>query len=96
MFAYSALFRPFAGSCWLSAVLLLSACSEAPATATETVRPVKTMVVTLGTGSEKLVQTVFCCKDYTYSSTYVCLLRFIPSFCWQLLVVCRVVAQRLL
>lgn len=57
MFAYSALFRPFAGSCWLSAVLLLSACSEAPATATETVRPVKTMVVTLGTGSEKLVQT---------------------------------------
>ncbi len=57
MTVFPRLSRLLATSCGLFAISLLSACSEAPVAPVETVRPVKTIVVSTGTGAEKLVQT---------------------------------------
>jgi len=57
MSVFPGLSRLLATTCGLFAVSLLSACSEAPVAPAETVRPVKTIVVSAGTGAEKLVQT---------------------------------------
>lgn len=56
MFAYSPLSLLLIASS-LAAVLLLSACSEAPQAPVQEVRPVKTILVSTGTAAEKLVQT---------------------------------------
>ena len=55
--AFPAVSRQLAACCVLATVALLSACSDAPVAPAETVRPVKTIVVSAGTGAEKLVQT---------------------------------------
>lgn len=55
--AFPALFRQLAACFVLAAVALLSSCSDAPTAPAETVRPVKTILVSAGTGAEKLVQT---------------------------------------
>ena len=57
MSAFSGLSRLRTAAFGLLAVLLLSSCSEAPPAPAESVRPVKTVVVSAGTGAEKLVQT---------------------------------------
>lgn len=57
MSAFSGLSRLCTAACGLLAVLLLSSCSEAPPAPAESVRPVKTVVVSAGTGAGKLVQT---------------------------------------